>query len=299
MGTETYHGQRVAVTGGNGYLGSRLVAALRQLSAEVFVIDTRATGVDNEYVVDLTNAEAVATAMQSIKPQIVFHLAALLDRQRTFDNHELVTRVNYGGTVNLLMAMRDIPYARFVLASSSEIYGDVQAPFHEGLLPHPASPYSMSKVMAETALQTFSDIYQKPYTVARLFNFFGEGMPQNFFLSQLVHSLRHEERFAMTKGEQLRDFLYTDDVIAGLLHLAVYPDAANQIVNVCSGEAMSIKDFALNCKKLLSSKCVLDMGAIPYRENEIWNMTGCNKKLASLGFTPKHDILEMILLKNI
>ena len=291
MGTITLQGRRVLVTGGNGYLGSCLVRALRVAGAEVYVIDQKLLGNGNEFQVDISKLDEVQRALEQIRPQFVFHLAALLFRERDFTSHEKIVAVNYTGTMNLLLALKDLGCCdNFIFTSTSEIYGGNQSPFTEDMLPQPVSPYSMSKVFAETAIRTFAGIYQQDYTIMRLFNFYGPDMPHNFFIPQLIHAMKHEKTFRMTEGEQARDFLYTDDIVQGLMLAATNDKARNQTFNVCSGKSITLREFVLQCARALSSECVIEFGALPYRESEIWNMVGDNSKIREmLGFTVSGD----------
>lgn len=296
MDTLSLKNKRILVTGGNGYLGSFLVKALQRLGAQVFVIDIRLKDTPNEFLIDITNLDLVKYIVNKIRPNIVFHLAASLNRERDFTNHEKIVHVNYNGTMNMLMALKEYGECEnFIFTSTSEIYGDNDAPFKETLLPKPASPYSLSKVFAENGIKTFSDIYKTNYTILRLFNFYGIDMPQTFFIPQLIHSLKYEKTFKMTMGKQARDFLYVEDIMQGLILAASNQKAKNQTFNVCCGEGISLRDLVLNCKEALQSDCYIDFGAFPYRENEIWNMVGDNTKITEmLGFKPMYELKKTL-----
>jgi len=287
--------KNVLVTGGNGYLGENLVNSLKEHGADVYILDQKTNGVKNEFCIDITDKTAVERVIKEIQPQLIFHLAALLNRNRDFSNHEKIMQVNYFGTVNLLLALKDIDYDNFVFTSTSEIYGSNKAPFNENMLPLPASPYSMSKVFAETAIKTFSNTYNKSYTILRLFNFFGKNMPDEFFIPQLLNALKNDKCFKMTGGEQERDFLYINDAIQAILLTVNNEKAKNEIFNVCSGKSTTLKDFASDCKKIMNSNCRIDFGALKYRENEVWNMLGDNSKIKrELGFKVNFDVKEII-----
>ncbi|MGZ4055123.1 MAG: NAD-dependent epimerase/dehydratase family protein [Bacteroidia bacterium] len=286
-------GKRILVTGGNGYLGCHVVAALKKEGAKVFVLDRITKGGKNEFKANIENAKEVAVVVQKIKPNIIYHLAASLNRDRDFKNLKALVNANYIGTLNLLRALENIDYDNFIFTSTSEIYGSNKTPFHEKQPPSPVSPYSISKVFAETAIQAFSRLHSKNYTILRLFNFFGKNMSDNFFIPQLIYSLKNEPVFKMTKGMQARDFLYIDDVVQSLLLSAINKNAMNETFNVCSSKSVTLKKLVLELKKKLKSECKIDFGALPYRDNEIWNMIGSNKKIKmKIGFKPKYDLSQ-------
>jgi UDP-glucose 4-epimerase len=295
MGDINLNGLKVLVTGGSGYLGAQLVAALKKEGAEVFVVDKEATPSDHVYNLDITDREAVDKAIREIQPEIIFHLAASLNRERNFDHFDRINQINHDGTLNLLLALKDIPYRNFIFTSTSEVYGSNPAPFHEEQIPKPASPYSLTKLYAEELIGTFSNLYNKHFTVLRLFNFFGKDMPENFFIPQMIQAFQNKAVFEMTEGEQKRDFLYVEDVIQALLLSARSEKALNETFNVCSGQAVSLKQLATEIKQTMKSDCEIRFGALPYRENEVWNMVGDNTKIKkALGFKIGYSLSEAI-----
>jgi len=247
---------------------------------------------DNHFVANITKSVEVEAVIEKVKPDYVFHLAALIDRDRSFSGLDKMMSVNVKGTAVLLEALKDVDYKQFVFVSSSEVYGNVESPFSENMVPKPVSPYSLSKLMAEHLVGTFSDLNQKPYAIARVFNFFGPGMPEQFFIPELINTLKKGETFKMTKGEQKRDFLYVEDVVTALCEMALSEKANKQLVNVCSGEGTSIASLALTAKEAMQSEAEIQMGAIDYRPNEVWEMIGDRKKLDEVtGFKPKYSLL--------
>lgn len=204
-------------------------------------------------------------------------------------------KVNYYGTLHLLQALKEVPYENFVFTSTSEIYGSNTPPFQEDQLPAPASPYSLSKICSEQLVQTFSRTYQTNHTILRLFNFFGKDMPEAFFIPQLIRSLRSDPVFNMTEGEQARDFLHVDDVIRALLLAGSKSEACGQVFNVCSGESVTLRELVLLFQEKIASTCRIEFGALPYRENEIWNMVGSPERIRKmLGFTPELTLEQAI-----
>jgi len=135
----------------------------------------------------------------------------------------------------------------------------------------------------------------KNYTILRLFNFFGEGMPGNFFIPQLISSLKKKSVFKMTKGKQVRDFLYIDDVVKALLLAAKKKKSVNETFNVCSGKGIMLKKLVKEFSKYIDSKCKIEYGSLPYRKNEIYEMKGNNKKIKKLlGFRPEYSLSKAI-----
>ncbi len=290
MGAINIKNKRVLVTGGNGYLGSFLVKALEKENANVFVASRNAELLYNHFAVDITDFDAINKVVQEIQPDVVFHLAANISRSRDFAIYDDMAKVNITGTLNLLQALQNFD-AHFIFTSSSEIYGNNVSPFHENQLPKPVSPYSLSKVNAEMLIQTYCLNHNKKFTNLRIFNFYGEHMPEDFFIPQMINSLKREEDFLMTKGEQTRDFLYIDDVVNALLLTAKSINSYNETMNVCSGKGTKLNELAAAVNERMNSKAKIIFGAIPYRDNEVWEMIGDNSKIKQkLGFEPQVNI---------
>ena len=295
MGKISLKDKKVLVTGGNGYLGRFLVEVLIDEHAKVSVIDREGETKDGFFKLDIVDEKAVKNAIDEIKPEIIFHLASSLDRNRDFDMYKKVNDINHIGTFNLLLALKDIPYENFLFTSTSEIYGENDTPFHEDQLPKPVSQYSLTKVYSEYLIQTFSKNFNKNYTILRLFNFFGRDMPTGFFIPQMIEAFKNKQYFNMTKGEQKRDFLFVEDVIDALILSAKNSAAHNEIFNVCSGKTSTLKQLAEEVKNKINSGCEIRYGAIPYREKEIWDMVGDNSKIKRvLNFKVKYDLPEGI-----
>ncbi len=297
MGKISLDGKRILVTGGSGYLGQFLVEALKKENANVFVLDKNVENTQKTFKVDITKKQEVIDAVSKIQPEIIFHLAAILNRERNFDRFELSNNINHLGTYNLLEALKTISYQNFIFTSTSEIYGENKAPFHEEQLPDAVSPYSLTKVYSENLIRTFSKLNTKNYTILRLFNFFGKNMPEDFFIPQLINSLKTKESFDMTGGKQIRDFLYIEDVVSALVLTAQQANPKNETYNVCSNTGVSLKQLVEIIQKALKSDCKINFGALPYRDNEVWNMVGSNSKIKEdLRFEPKYNIEEAISL---
>lgn len=294
MDTINLKEKTIIVTGGSGYLGRFLVNALIKEGASVFNLSKDCKPSNSEFNIDITNFNDVYKIVQQIKPDVIFHLAADINRSRSFENYEKIMSVNVNGTFNILKSIEKID-CHFIFTSTSEIYGNNASPFHEDQIPQPVSPYSLSKINAENLIQTYCKNYGKNYTNLRIFNFFGEHMSEDFFINQMIKSLQKDEDFLMTKGKQIRDFLYVGDVVDALLLTAKNKSSYNQTLNICSGKGVQLKELANYVSKNINSKAKVIKGALPYRKNEVWEMVGDNTKAKqSIGFTPNFSIEEGI-----
>ena len=250
-----YH-KTILITGGGGYLCSKLSEKMVPTEALIYLCDVnfndlaRSLSENHSNVkiieTDLTKKEQVNEVCIKINPDFIYHFAALLNRKRDFSIYPRLYEVNVKGTLNLLEALLPIPYMRFFFSSSSEVYGNKnRSPFYEEQLPSPPSPYSLTKLISENVIKTYSEINHKPYTILRLFNFFGPDMPENFFINQLIAALKRNEIFEMTEGMQKRDFLYIDDLINLIIEICKSERSVGEIINICSGKGIKLKDLAM------------------------------------------------------
>jgi nucleoside-diphosphate-sugar epimerase len=302
---------RILITGGGGYLGSKLAEKILPSGAQCYLLDkafnTISRNLASHYpnlhlvVCDLAEKEFLRKVCQEVNPDHVFHFAASIDRTRDFGQLEEMWKINVGGTLNLLEALKELNYSSFTFASTSDVYGTKNPiPFHEEQIPCPVSPYSITKLMAEELLRSWSALNNKPFTIYRIFLFIGQDMPPTTFIGQLVDSLVKNTEFHMTKGAQRRDYLALNDLLHCMITLTGNPDANGEIINLCSGNSISMKEIADNAQ-LIGGYRLRVSESLPYRENEIWEIRGANEKLLRLlpGFEPEPISKAMLHLFSI
>lgn len=285
-----FDNKRIIITGGGGYLGSKLAEKLVSSNAFIYLFDIKFNAISialskknlnvKIIIVDITQEENIKGAILETNPDYVFHFAALLTRDRNFSVYPTLYDVNVKGTLNILEALRNILYKGLYFASSSEVYGSKNpVPYHEEQIPKPASPYSLSKLMAEQLIKTYSEIHQKPFTILRIFNFYGAGMPESFFLGELIAKLKSNRHFEMTGGEQIRDFIFIDDLIDMIIEISLSLKSDKETINICNGEGIKLNKIAPEIMKQMGKTNLLKIGALPYRPNEVWEMVGSREKL--------------------
>ncbi len=251
---------RVLITGGAGFVGSHVAAALRAQDRDVVVLDDLSTGrIENLDGIDVTfvrgsvtDAAAVARAMQGATK--VVHLAALPSVARSVDRPLDTHHVCATGTAVVLLAARDA-HARVVYAGSSSAYGDQQVEQkHEGLREDPLSPYAAAKLAGELYCRSFARVYGLPVVVTRFFNVFGPRQPADSPYSGVVAAFCRallEGRAARIDGDggQARDFTYVEDVVAGVLQCLDASTMGCETVNLAYGRATTVRElYAQLCR---------------------------------------------------
>jgi UDP-glucose 4-epimerase len=288
MTTAAFERKCVLVTGGSGFVGRHLVRALAEAGAKVFAT-FHSTAPDEspqaEWLsLELAEPDTIRKAVAAARPAFVFHLAALLGADRSIEFSERTLRDNLLGTHHLFATLleQQSKLERIVVVGSSEEYGKSDSlPLSEEQPLRPVSPYSLSKAAASQLALTYGALYGLPVTVARPFIVYGPGQSSRMMLPSLIDTLLQGSDFPMTAGET-RDFLYVEDLVAGLTAAAVEPVATGEAFNLCSGEERSILEVAGIAADIISGEGRLLPGALPYRDNEVWRLFGSNEKARRL-----------------
>lgn len=256
---------RILVTGGAGFLGHHLCNALVDAGHEVIAVDDLSAGdperLDQRVLFHRTsvlNRPKLWTLLHGV--DCVYHLAARVLVAESVLYPREYNEVNVGGTVALLEAMRDLEIPRVILASSGAIYGEqAQQPIAESAPPHPRSPYAVSKLSAEHYVHTIGALWNISTTVLRIFNAYGPGqaLPASHapvvprFLQQAVGG---GSLVIFGDGSQTRDYIYIDDVVAGLIAAGTAEDINQKTLNVGSGVETSVNDLAEMILDVTNSK---------------------------------------------
>ena len=170
------------ITGGAGFIGSNLVEELLKRNQEVRVLDNFSTGRRENLLpffneIDLIEGDirSLSTVNRAVDGvDFVLHQAALPSVPRSITDPVTTNEVNITGTLNVLIAARDLGVRRVVYASSSSIYGnDPRQPKHEDMRPRPMSPYAISKLAGEVYCNVFTQLYGLDTVILRYFNIFG------------------------------------------------------------------------------------------------------------------------------
>jgi UDP-glucose 4-epimerase len=213
-------GEQVLVTGGAGFIGRSVVAALARAGAEVVVVDQRPAGIPGvrDIVGDLRDPAVRDEAVPCGVTAIV-HLAAVTSVLGSLRDPVLVHDVNVEATAGLLELARVKGVPRFLMASTNAVTGDVgDATIHEGLPLRPLTPYGATKAAAEMLLSGYAGGYGIATCALRLTNVYGPGMAhKDSLVPRLMRAVRDDTVIQVYgDGRQRRDFVHVDDVVAGL-----------------------------------------------------------------------------------
>lgn len=259
-------GARVLVTGATGFIGAHLAARLVSLGAEVHGTG-RAPPPSlsmTMHAAQLDDPASLAELATALRPEVTFHLAARTERDRRLELLGPMLRANALSVAALCEALG--AGARVVVVGSGEDYGVAPGPWVETLRERPVSPYGLSKLVAAAIAETAAASFGVRAVVGRPSVVYGPGQRGGQFLPSLIATLLAGERFPMTAGEQLRDFLFVDDLVEALVQLGT-DGPFGRVFNLSRGESTRIVDLARTVHSIIG-RGELDIGALPYRPAE-------------------------------
>ena len=239
-------GTRVLVTGAMGFIGRRLVGRLVQAGARVYAGAApeepaeRIAGLPDQaerLIFDLRDGAAVQAAVAEVVPEVVLHLAAVGVANPDVDP-ALVLAVNAGGVVNVLAALREREVGRVVLTGTCYEYG--AAP--DGRF-DPFNAYAASKVAAWAFGRMYWRKHGLPVVTVRPFQVYGPGQPACTLVPAAIQAALAGKDFAMTPGEQARDFVYIDEAVAMTLFV-LENRSTNGIFNAGTGRVHTFNELA-------------------------------------------------------
>lgn len=276
------------VTGAAGFVGRHLVAHLIDEGDEVVSADQQDGGVD------ITDAPAVATLLDEVRPDAVYHLAGAADVGGSWQTPVDTFRVNAEGTLNVLRACIDSGVERVLSVSSADIYGRVTAeelPLDEDTPLRPVSPYAASKVAADyVALQSYLG-HGLGVIRVRPFNHIGPGQSARFVAPALaeriaLNEIEGDQVLAVGNLSPRRDFTDVRDVVRSY-RMLVLSGAPGEAYNVCSGTDIAVRDLAVRLVALANKPMRLESDPTLQRPVDVPVLRGDNTKLCeATGWQP-------------
>lgn len=298
---------KAIVTGCAGFVGSQLSEKLIEKGFTVIGIDS----FENYYSLEIKqkNIEKLVKtdSFKLIKSNIldidlnkiiehtdfIFHLAGQPGVRASWENNfEIYTKNNILATQRLLESCKNKKIKKFVYASSSSIYGDVDTfPISEDVKPNPISPYGVSKLAGEHLCHLYHKNFNVPTISLRYFTVYGERQrPDMAFHKFIKNILENKEVVIFGDGRQTRDFTYVRDIIDGTISSAE-SDVYGEIFNLGGGSRILLKD-AIN---ILKNVVGTDINIV-YKDNEKGDVghtyADIIKAKKLLGYDPKTKLEE-------
>lgn len=288
--------------GGSGFIGKNLVRCLSPFYS-ITVYDKYIDRVffasypDVEtHILDLVREKL---PVEKPTPDYIINLASIVTAERDLSLFDGLISSNLKILLNLFERFKkDDGLRLFIQFGSSEEYGSEGSPFKEENREYPNSPYALVKQLTTNTAMMLHRNYGFPAMVVRPGNLFGPGQSRSKFIPYVIDQLKKGEPLNVSPCEQKRDFIYVDDLAEAIHRLFDNSDkCVGEIVNVSSGNSISLKEIIEFYKSELHSTSEVHYGALPYRENEEMDLRCSISKLYSIT-RPQYSV-KQALKRNI
>jgi nucleoside-diphosphate-sugar epimerase len=276
-------GRSVLLTGAAGFIGSHLLRRLLAAGATVHATSREVRPIGEPalhwHQIDLTNEAAVDEMVRLTKPHLIFHLASHVAGARDLALVLPTFHANLASTLYLLTAAAKVGCERLVLTGSLEEPED-QTP--------PASPYAAAKAAAASYARMFHLLYGTPVVLARLFMVYGPAQRDvRKLVPYVILSLLQGGEVKLSSGVRPVDWVYVDDVVEGLLRLAVTEGVEGRRIDLGSGRLVTVREVVEKLYGLLAPGAELELGGLPDRPHEQVRAADVEATEDLLGWRPR------------
>ena len=258
---KTFAGRRVLITGGIGFIGSRLARRLVRLGAHVMLVDSmipeyggnrrNLAGIERRVQVNISDVRDAHSLPQYVKGQhFLFNLAGQTSHMDSMADPQTDLEINARAQLSILEACRrHNPRIRIVFASTRQIYGRPDyLPVDERHPLRPVDVNGINKLAGESYHLLYNEVHGVRSCVLRLTNTIGPGMrvkdARQTFVGIWLRCLLEDRPFEVWGGDQVRDFTYVDDAVEAFLLAAAAPAAVGRVFNLGGLERISLHDLA-------------------------------------------------------
>lgn len=292
--------KKLLITGPTGFLGSNLTGELVSKGYQIIGLKRSLSNLwrcrefcDKITWVNCDNLSEAAAELVSLKPDILIHTAwngvKASERDNWYEQEK-----NLSFFVTLLEIIKKTGVTKIISLGSQAEYGAFEVSVDEGYTCNPNSAYGAVKLCASTLLKAFSEQNNIDWYWIRLFSVFGPGEDKNWLIPSAIYNLLEKKEMKLTACEQKYDYLYVKDFVSGIIKILENDQNKSGIYNMSGGKSISLKDILAFLEDSISPvRKILQIGALPYRPNQIMNMEG-NSELffRTFNFKPIYDVFD-------
>ncbi len=298
----------ILVTGADGFIGSHLTEMLVKSGHHVKALSQYNSFNYWGWLEDIQCLNDIEVLSGDIRDphyckhitkdiDIVYHLAALIAIPYSYVAPSSYVDTNINGTLNIVQACLDNNVSRVIHTSTSEVYGTAQyVPIDENHPLQPQSPYSASKIGADSMAMSFYNAFNLPVTIARPFNTYGPRQSARAVIPTIITQIANGmKEIKLGDITPTRDFNYVEDTCRGFIALADSEKTIGEVVNIGSNYEISIADTLDLIKELMQSdvEFITDQQRIRPDKSEVLRLWCDNTKIEKLtGFKPIYSIRD-------
>jgi UDP-glucose 4-epimerase len=286
---------RAVVTGGAGFIGSHVAAALVARGDEVHVLDNLSSGKPENLPEGAKLHEGdirsdADAAFDAARPEVCFHLAAQADVRVSVDRPDYDAEVNVLGTIRILEAARRHGTQLVFSSTGGAIYGECEAPAREDAPRRPLAPYGTSKLAGEEYLATYNRLHETTHVSLRYGNVYGPRQDPHGEAGVVAIFMRLLADGGQPRifgdGTQTRDYVFVEDVVRATLAAAGHDGG---VFNVGTGRETSVVELYDRIRRVAGSDQEAELA--PPRLGEL-QRSFLDPELAAreLGFRAEHGL---------
>jgi len=293
----------ILVVGGTGFIGTNLIKKLLKLGSKVTCLsfkkkNKKLNHKNLKYIFcDYTNFSVLKRKID--RPfKYVINLGGYINHSKFFDKGRAVIDDHFLSTMNLILSLKRKNLKRYVHIGTCDEYGNNISPIKESYREDPITSYALGKLASINLLTMLNKTENLPTSILRLFLVYGPHQKNDRLIPQVIKGCLIKKKFPVSKGNQLRDFCYVDDVVNAIILASTKKKALGQIFNVGSGKPVTVK-FIINKISKIIKRGKPDFNKIPFRKNESLKLyPSINKIRRTLGWNPQTN-LNQGLVKTI
>ncbi|MBU1007688.1 SDR family NAD(P)-dependent oxidoreductase [Candidatus Dependentiae bacterium] len=291
--------KKYLITGGNGFIGANLVRVLLEKNKKVLVLTEpepdlwRLESVRDQIGIiecNITDQQKVTQIVCAIKPDVIFHLAALGVKPAN-DGIKKLFDVNFFGTVNLLEACKNVGFDCFIATGTASEYGNKQELLKESLMLEPQDDYSISKAATTLYCQKEAKLHKLPIYIARPFCAYGNFEPSHRLIPTIINGYLKNKPISLSSPNNIRDFIYVKDIASGYLAIAEKRPHQETIFNIGTGTQHTTQQVVETFEKIVKTKLDIRWNKSQPRPWELGNwQANIQQAKDILGWAPAHTL---------
>ena len=285
-----FHGKSILITGGTGFIGSFLIQKLKKADCKIYAISRKphsdSSGNVTWLQADVSDLGALREIFETSKIDVVFHLASHVTGSRDVKQVDPTLRCNLLSTVNLLTLVTEYKCDRLVSI------GSMEEPDSESN-DVPSSPYSVAKWASTGYSRMFFHLYNTPVVTARLYMVYGPDQKDgDKLIPYVTTSLLNNISPKLSTGRREIDWIYVDDVVDGIIQVAITPGILGQVIDIGSGRTHTIRNVVDKLVGIIQPDVEPNFNALADRPLEKTRIANIERSRKLINWRPRVSLDE-------
>ena len=280
---------KILVAGGTGFIGSNLIS---QLISNGNTVISLSKNINPEKQIiknvkyffhDLNKPLKIEEYGFLSDVEYIINCSGYIDHKDSLKEGKIIFYNHFNSVFSLINLGIELGVKSLIHIGSSDEYGDLDSPLKESLREKPISPYSLGKLQQCFRKGILNTVILRPFLV------FGEMQGKDRFLPYLINNCLKDREFKVSKGEQIRDYLYVEEFNRGLIKALDNKNAYGEVINIASGNPIIIKDVIKIVQGIIGKGKPI-LGSIDYRRGESMELyADIQKAKKILDWSPRID----------